>query len=82
MRFNSSNDSSRKRERESDTDVDYELLGSMVDDCLIHLALYNAWEENFLTDMKEKIEARAALSPRQREIIESCHAKVTRRRVR
>ena len=80
MKFNSSNDNTKRRESGSSSEVDYELLGSMLDDCQLHLALFNAWEESFIEDMVERVKEKRPLTIRQRETIESCHDKVTRRR--
>lgn len=80
MKFNSSNDNSRPQKPLSQDDqLDYGQLKDMVDECLIHLALFNSWEESFLGDMQDKLEKNQGLSDRQREIIESCHDKVVRR---
>ena len=62
------------------SEEEYQNLKEMLDECQVHLALYNGWEEEFMNDMIIRIDERKPLSVKQREIIGSLHNKVTRRR--
>lgn len=79
MRFNSSSDNWQAKKSEL-SDEDYKQLSDFLDECELHMAIFNGWEENFIMDMRERIDHRLPLTVRQREIIGNLYEKIVRGR--
>lgn len=79
MRFNSSSDNWQAKKSDL-SDEEYKQLSDFLDDCELHLALFNSWEENFIIDMRERIDHKLPLTVKQREVIGNLHEKIIRRR--
>lgn len=77
MKFNSNEEWAGKG---SDDDTDYELLEEYLNICLSHMARFNGWEEEFINDMIKRIEARARISVKQKDVINSLYEKATFKR--
>lgn len=67
-------------EKEKLTDDEYEGIIRLLEECQDHMALYNQWEEEFMTSVIEQCHAKHPLSVRQREVVGNLHDKLTRRR--
>ena len=79
MRFKEGSEWAGKDKDTSD-DFDPELIKTMIGECQDHMAMFNSWEEEFMTSILEQIENKKRLSVRQREIIGNMHDKMLKRR--
>lgn len=73
-------DRSGSPKKETLTDEEYESIIRLLEECQDHLALYNQWEEDFMTSVIEQCQEKKPISVRQREIVGNLHDKLTRRR--
>lgn len=79
MKFKDGAEWAGKKEVDPD-EFDPELLKEFIEECELHLALFNKWEEDFLASVKAQLESGKVLSMRQREIIGNMYEKTQRRR--